>query len=104
MGWTLLSEMRLWTTLGMGWDWGTFGTTRESSVREGPGGCGPANRKVECGEEEEDVQELGVKAKSEGPRSWGLGREASWPKEPWLSVRHTLALVPPSNVKDPSGK
>lgn len=22
MGWTLLSEMRLWTTLGMGWDWG----------------------------------------------------------------------------------
>ena len=38
----------------------------------------------------EGVQESGEG--SEGPSCWGLGREGSWPKKPWLSVRHTLAL------------
>lgn len=44
----------------------------------------------DIGGQGEDVQESGEG--SGGPSCWGLGREGSWPKKPWLSVRHTLAL------------
>lgn len=94
---------RLWTRLGLGWDWGNIWSHWGRGVLEKLMVPGHANRRG-GGRAGEDVQELGMKAKSEGLRSWGLEREGSWPKETRLSVRHTLALGYPSNGKDLPGK
>lgn len=69
-------------------------------MREGGGSVAMQREEVSWGGIGD--QGLGVKAKSKGPSFWGLRRESSWPKEPWFSVRQTLApgfLLP--NRKDP---
>lgn len=62
MEWTTLCEMELWIRLGLGWDWWGWGNR---SFREGNHVCGHAD----SSQKGENVQELGVKAKSKGPSS-----------------------------------
>lgn len=86
---------------GRGWGWagigGPLGAAKEGECQRGLWCLWPCKETGPAGGKEEDVQELEVKDKSERPGSWGPGREGSWPKEPWLSVRHIPTLWSSSN-------